>query len=140
MLKGHCVLIALLCLVVFQTVSCERLSQLNVSGLWKGTFESTDKRGHKWQGPVELTLNQKGDAITGTFVFTPPQAERIQVPISSGVVSKDSMTFSGQKNSIELTFHGKVSGPSLNGTASITSRSRVLGPPTLTVSLNLTKQ
>jgi hypothetical protein len=35
------------------------------------------------------------------------------VPISSGVMSKDSLTFSGQNQfsmaSVEITFHGKVS-------------------------------
>src|SRR5437868_15056653 len=84
MRKRHPVLL-LLCLAVIQTVGCERLSRPNVSGFWKGTIESTDKRGHKWQGPAELTLNQNGNAVTGTFIFTPPQADRVQVPISSGV-------------------------------------------------------
>ena len=106
--------------------------------------QSTDKRGHKWQGPAELTLNQNGDAITGTFVFTPPQAARVQVPISSGVVSKDSVTFSGrnqfQMASIELTFHGTVSGSTLSGTADMTSRSVILGPATETASLSLQRQ
>ena len=98
-----------LCIAIIAS-GCERLSRSDVSGVWKGSMEGTDKRGHKWQGPAELTLNQKGDAITGTFVFTPPQAGRVQVPISSGVVSKNSLTFSGQNQfqmaSIELTFHG----------------------------------
>src|SRR5437763_10387700 len=140
MRKRHPVLL-LLCLAVIQTVGCERLSRPNVSGFWKGTIESTDKRGHKWQGPAELTLNQNGDAITGTFVFTPPQADRVQVPISSGVVSKDVVTFSGQNQfqmaSIELTFHGRVT---LIGTADTTSRTMILGPATETASLSLTKQ
>ena len=123
---------------------CERLSRPNVSGFGRGTIESTDKRGHKWQGPAELTLNQNGDAITGTLVFTPPQASRVQVPISSGVVSKDSVTYSGQNKfqmaSIELTFHGTVSSSTLSGTADMTSRSMILGPATETVSLSVTKQ
>lgn len=119
----------------------ERLSRPNVSGVWKGSIEGTDKRGHKWQGAAELTLNQNGDAITGTFVFTPRQGGRVQVPISSGVVSKDVVTFSGQNQfqmaSIELTFHGRVT---LIGTADTTSRSMILGPATETASLSLTKQ
>jgi hypothetical protein len=110
----------------------------------KGSIESTDKRGHKWQGPAELTLNQNGEAITGTLVFTPPEAGRVQVPITSGVVSKDSLTFSGQNNlpmaSVEITFHGSVSGTTLSGTADMTSRSMILGPATETASLSLQKQ
>jgi hypothetical protein len=133
-----------LCFAISATVGCERLSRPNVSGVWKGSIQSTDKRGHKWQGPAELTLNQNGDAISGTLVFTPPQAGRVQVPISSGVVSKDSLTFSGQNQfqmaSVELTFHGKVDGTSLDGTADMTSRSIILGPATETASLSLRKQ
>ncbi len=79
---------------IFSLAGC--VLRHDVSGVWKGSIESTDKRGHKWQGPAELTLNQNGDAITGTLVFSPPQAGRVQVPITSGVVSKDSLTFSGQ--------------------------------------------
>jgi hypothetical protein len=133
-----------LCLTAVLSVGCERLSRPNVSGLWKGTIAGTDKRGHKWQGPAELTLNQNGDAISGTFVFTPPQAGRVQVPISSGVVSKESLTFSGQNRfqmaSIDLTFHGKVNDTTLSGTADMTSRSLILGPATETTSITLTKQ
>src|SRR5437870_289729 len=72
-------------------------SRSNVSGVWKGSIEASEKGGkNKWQGPAELTLNQNGDAVTGTLVFTHPQGGRVQVPISSGVVSKDALTFSGQ--------------------------------------------
>src|SRR5437868_3077959 len=112
MRKYRSILVLTFCVAVIPTVGCKWLSRPNVSGVWKGSIESTDKRGHKWRGPAELTLNQNGDTITGTLVFTPPQAGRVQVPISSGVVSKDSLTFSGQNQfqmaSIELTFHGKV--------------------------------
>src|SRR5438132_12455372 len=135
--------LVLYCAIV-QTVGCKWLSRPNVSGVWRGSIEGIDKRGRKWQGPAELTLNQNGDAVTGTLVFTPPQADRIQVPITSGVVSKDSVTFSGQNKfqmaSIELTFHGTVSGSTLSGTADITSRSIVLGPATETASLSVQKQ
>ena len=138
------ILVLLLCFAITATIGCERLTRPNVSGMWKGSIQSTDKRGHKWQGPAELTLNQNGDAISGTLVFTPPQAGRVQVPISSGVVSKDSVTFSGQNQfqmaSIELTFHGTVNGTTLNGTADVTSRSMILGPATETASLSLRKQ
>ena len=144
-MRGKYPVLALaLCAAISATVGCERLSRPNVSGFWKGSIQSTDKRGHKWQGPAELTLNQNEDAITGTLVFTPPQADRVQVPISSGVVSKDSVTFSGQNKfqmaSIELTFHGKVSDTTLTGTADMTSRSMLLGPATETASLSLRKQ
>jgi hypothetical protein len=75
-------------------------------------------------------LNQNRGALTGTLVFTHPQAGRVQIPISSGIVSKDAVTFSGQSEfplggSIEITFHGTVSGSSLTGTTDMTS-SRVL--------------
>ena len=127
---------------IFSLAGC--VLRHDISGVWKGSIESTDKRGHKWQGPAELTLNQNGDAITGTLVFTPPQAGRVQVPITSGVVSKDSLTFSGQNNfpmaSVEITFHGSVSGTTLSGTADMTSSSMILGPATETASLSLQKQ
>ena len=78
------VLTLVLCFAIVQTVGCKWLSRPSISGVWRGSIEGTDKRGHKWQGPAELTLNQNEDAITGTLVFTPPQAGRVQVPISSG--------------------------------------------------------
>jgi hypothetical protein len=144
MRKQRPVLILALCFAIIQTVGCKWLSRPSVSGVWKGSIEGADKRGHKWQGPAELTLNQNGDAITGTLVFTPPQAGRVQVPISSGVVSKDSLTFSGQNQfsmaTVEITFHGKVSDTALSGTADITSRSMILGSETETDSVRLTKQ
>ena len=98
----------------------------------------------KWQGPVELTLNQNGDALTGTLVFTHPQGGRVQVPITSGIVSKDAVTLSGQNQfptgSLELTFHGTVAGTSLTGTADMTSRSLLIGPQANNASLDLKKQ
>jgi len=45
-------------------------------------MESSDRRGRKWNGPAELTLNQNGDALTGTLAFTHPQGGRVQIPIS----------------------------------------------------------
>ncbi|HTV53430.1 MAG TPA: hypothetical protein VMI06_00780 [Terriglobia bacterium] len=117
----------------------------DISGMWKGTIQSSARGGKgKWQGPAELTLNQNGDALTGTLVFTHPQAGRVQVPISSGVVSKDAVTFSGQSQfplggSIEITFHGQVSGTSLTGTTDMTSRG-LFGTVTNSGPLSLTKQ
>lgn len=64
--------------------------------------------------------------------------------VPSVVVSKDSLTFSGQNNfpmaSVEITFHGSVSGTTLSGTADVTSLSVILGPATETASLSLQKQ
>src|SRR6266550_3154614 len=78
------------------------------------------------------------------LVFTHPQGGRVQVPITSGIVSKNAVTFSGQKQfpmgSLEVTFHGTVAGASLTGTAEMTSRSVLIGPQANTASLNLTKQ
>ncbi len=130
------------CVVLLAAIGCN--SRPNVSGVWKGSIESSDKRGRKWNGPAELTLNQNGDALTGTLAFTHPQGGRVQIPISSGVVTKDAVTFSGQTQlpmgSIELTFHGKAAGRSLNGTADMTLRAFLLGAETNPASLMLNRQ
>ena len=124
-------------------IGCD--SRPNVSGVWKGSVQGSEQGGKsKWQGPAELTLNQNGDALTGTLSFTFPQAGRIQVPITSGVVSKDAVTFSGQQQfplggSVEITVHGTVSGGSLNGTMDMTSRG-LFGTFTNSGPLTLTKQ
>jgi hypothetical protein len=140
--KPLSLVLIVLSFAIFSLAGC--VLRHDISGVWKGSIESTDKRGHKWQGPAELTLNQNGDTITGTLVFTPPQAGRVQVPITSGVVSKDSLTFSGQNKfpmaSVEITFHGSLSGTTLSGTADMTSSSVILGPATETASLSLQKQ
>jgi hypothetical protein len=124
--KRFSIIVSLLAFTALFAIGCN--SKPKVSGLWKGTIQASEKGGkNNWQGPAELTINQNGDAITGTLSFTHPQGGRVQVPISSGIVSKDSLTFSGQSQfplggSLELTFHGKVSGASLTGTADMTSR------------------
>jgi hypothetical protein len=137
-------LFLVLCVSIIATIGCERLSRPNISGVWKGTIEASDKSGHRWKGPAELTLNQSGNAITGNLAFTHPQGGRVQIPISSGVISKDTVTFAGQNQfpmggSIEVTFHGAVSGTSLAGTTDMTSRG-LFGPVTNSGPLSLTKQ
>ncbi len=133
--RGCCTLTAC-CLVAFGTArhrcsiagQANGVSRPNVSGVWKGSIQASESGGkNKWQGPAELTLDQSGAALTGTLSFTHPQGGRVQVPISSGVVSKDAVTFSGQQQfplggSVEITFHGKVNGTSLTGTTDMTSR------------------
>src|SRR5437660_12079378 len=133
-----------LCFAIIATIGCERLSRPNIYGVWKRTIQASDKSGHKWQGPAELTLNQNGDAITGSLAFTHPQGGRVQIPISSGVVSKDAVTFAGQNQfpmggSIDVTFHGKVSGTPLTATTDMTSRG-LFGPVTNSWLLTLTKE
>ena len=132
----------LLALAALFATGCQ--SEPNVSGVWKGSIDATDKQGKKWNGPAELTLNQNGNALTGTLSFTHPQGGRVQVPISSGVISKDAVTFSGQNQfpmgTLELTFHGKVADASLTGTADMTSRSLLIGPQTNVASVSLKKQ
>jgi hypothetical protein len=119
----------LFCLFLVLIISASGCnSRPNLSGVWKGSIEASEKGGkNRWQGPAELTLNQNSDAITGTLVFTHPQGGRVQVPISSGVVSNNTVTFAGQQQfplggSVEITFHGSVSGTSLTGNADMTSR------------------
>ena len=135
--------LVLLVLAALCATGCN--SKPKVSGVWKGTIQASEKGGkNNWQGPAELTLNQKGDAVSGTLSFTHPQSGHVQVPITSGIVSKDSLTFSGQSQfplggSLELTFHGKVSGTSLGGTADMTSRG-LFGTVSNSGPLSLTKQ
>jgi hypothetical protein len=140
----YLILSLLVSLAIFQSAGCSWVSRQNLSGVWKGTIESTDKRGHKWHGPAELTLNQNGDAVTGSLTITHPQAGRIQVPVSSGVLLKDDLTLSGQSQlpmgSIEITFHGKGMENIISGTADITLRAMLLGAETENASLHLNKQ
>lgn len=119
-------ILIILSFLLFSSAGC--VSRPDLSGVWKGTIQASAAGGQdKWQGPAELTLNQNGEAISGSLVFTHPQAGRVRVPITSGTVSKDAVTFSGQNlfplgGSIEITFHGTVSGASLRGTTDMTSR------------------
>jgi hypothetical protein len=141
--KGLSIFLTILSFAIFSLVGC--VSRQDISGVWKGTIQASAAGGkEKWQGPAELTLNQNGGALTGTLVFTHPQAGRVQVPISSGIVSKDAVTFSGQNQfplggSIEVTFHGTVSGTSLSGTTDMTSRG-LFGTVTNSGPLALAKQ
>lgn len=120
------VFLIILSFALFSSTGC--VSRSDVSGVWKGTIQASAAGGKdQWHGPAELTLNQNGEAISGTLVFTHPQAGRVQVLITSSIVSKDAVTFSGQNQfplggSIEITFHGTVSGASLRGTTDMTSR------------------
>jgi len=141
--KRLSILLMTLSFAIFSLAGC--FSHREVSGVWKGTIQASAAGGQeKWQGSAELTLNQNGDALTGTLVFTHPQAGRVQLPISSGIVSKDVVTLSGQSQfplggSIEISFHGKVSGTSLTGTTDMTSTG-LFGTVTNTGALTLTKQ
>ncbi|GEM_PF-2119241 len=139
-------LVGAVLLLFFATVTLAACNSVpDISGVWKGTIQASAAGGRdKWQGPAELTLNQNGNALTGTLVFTHPQAGRVQVPISSGIVSKDAVTFSGHSQfplggSIEITFHGTVNGTSLSGTTDMTSRG-LFGTVTNTGPLSLKKQ
>ena len=141
--KRLSLLLMILSFAIFSISGC--VSRPNISGVWKGTIQASAAGGKdKWQGPAELTLNQNGDTLTGTLVFTHPQGGRLQVPITSGVVSKGAVTFSGQNQfpmgSLEITFHGTVKGASLSGTADMTSRSMLIGPQANNASLDLKKQ
>src|SRR5579883_3177176 len=134
-----------LTILSFASLSSGCVSRPDISGVWKGTIQASAAEGKdKWQGPAELTLNQNGDALSGTLVFTHPQAGRVQVPITSGILSKNAVTLSGQNQfpmgSIEITFHGTVSGASLTGTADMTPRSMLIGPQANTASITLTRQ
>src|SRR5207247_2660292 len=98
--------------------------------------------GFAFSNPGSLVISQVGNSVRPMHLFG--RQRRVQVPISSGVVSKDSLTFSGQNQfqmaSIEMTFHGEVSDTALSGTADMTSRSMILGPAMETATLSLIKQ
>ena len=143
--KRSSVQMLVLSFAIITSGGCERLSRPNISGAWKGTIQASAAGGKEnWQEPAELTLNQNGDALTGTLVFTHPQTGRVQVPITSGIASKEAVTFSGKNQfplggSIEIIFHGKVSGNSLTGTTDMTSRG-LFGTVTNSGPLRLAKQ
>jgi hypothetical protein len=141
--KRLSLVLAILSFAILSTAGC--VAHPDVSGVLKGTIQASAASGKdKWQGPAELTLNQNGKAISGTLVFTHPEAGRVQVPITSGILSKDAVTFSGQNQfpmgSIEITFHGTVSSTNLTGTADMTSRNLLIGPQANVASLDLKKQ
>src|SRR5437667_7867334 len=98
--------------------------------------------GFAFSNPGSLVISQVGNSVRPMHLFG--RQRRVQVPISSGVVSKDSLTFSGQNQfqmaSIEMTFHGEVSDTALSGTADMTSRSMILGPAMETATLTWIKQ
>src|SRR5438876_1035616 len=98
--------------------------------------------GFAFSNPGSLVISQVGNSVRPMHLFG--RQRRVQVPISSGVVSKDSLTFSGQNQfqmaSIEMTFHGEVSDTALSGTADMTSRSMILAPAMETATLSLIKQ
>jgi hypothetical protein len=131
---------------VLLVIGCH-LQQPNISGIWNGSMQLSWEKSPKG-GPgswhtdgVKLTLNQKGDAITGTL-----SAGGSGLPITSGFLSKGSLTFSANapqgETPMELTFHGKVTGTSLTGTVDTTfgafgapgdfSSIAITGPLTLT--------
>lgn len=141
--KPWSLFLIILSFALFSPTGCA--SRPDISGVWKGTIQASAAGGKgNWQGSAELTLNQNGNALSGTLVFTHPQAGRVQVPITSGIVSKDAVTFSGQNQfplggSIQLAFHGNVSGTSLTGTTDMTSRG-LFGTVTNSGPLILAKQ
>lgn len=100
-----------------------------ISNLWRLRFDSMSVH-----PATEVDTNGKDLLNTGTLAFTHPQGGRVQVPISSGLVSGGSVTFSGQTQlrmgAIELTFHGKATDKSLSGTADMTLRALLLGAET----------
>src|SRR5260370_31413440 len=106
--KPLSLVLIVLAVAIFSLAGC--MLRHDISGVWKGTIQASAAGGkEKWQGAAELTLHQNGESLTGTLVFTHPQGGRVQVPITSGIVSKDAVTFSGQNNfpmrSLVITFH-----------------------------------
>jgi len=100
----------------------------DISGMWKERFRRALREEKKSGKDLrKLTLNQNGDALTGTLVFYASAGRTRPSSDQFGRRSKDAVTFSGQKSvsiggSIEITFHGRVSGTSLSGTTDMTSR------------------
>jgi hypothetical protein len=61
----------------------------DVTGKWAGTSEFTNRGGEVRSGPILMTLQQKGEEVTGT---AGPSEDR-QQEIRSGRVSGDKLTF-----------------------------------------------
>ena len=73
--KPLSILLTILSFAILSLAGC--VARPDISGVWKGTIQASAAGGkEKWQGPAELTLNQNGDALSGTLVFTHPQAGR----------------------------------------------------------------
>jgi len=94
--------------------------KIGVSGSWSWTQQG---RGGGEPRPFKLALKADGEKLTGTLTSPGRQGgEPRTTEISDGTVKRDEISFKVSRqmrtNALVMTYTGKVSGDSINGTVS----------------------
>ena len=97
--------------------SASHAAGAGLTGTWTGTWKRTSPA-VPGQGDLTLTLQQQGDAITGTVTET-GSACFASAPVT-GTVNGSSVTFKISEPKVTATYNATVSGSTLTGTYSIT--------------------
>ena len=95
----------------------------DLSGFWD---VSLSERGERLQG--KLTLSQNGSALSGNLELAYGQ-QRMQIKLTSGLVSAGQVAFSGENERVDLKFNGTISVGVLKGTLDLTDRIMMRGMP-----------
>lgn len=97
--------------------SASQSAAAGLTGTWTGTWKRTSPA-VAGQGDLTLTLQQQGDAITGTVTET-GSACFVSAPVT-GTVNGSSVTFKISESTVTATYNSTLSGSTLTGTYSIT--------------------